>query len=118
MLAVEVLCPPCEVRRHFVAMTLVHALRDIVQEGLFVGLQWHVFIGLDNLSGGLAFLNAEVVVAGHRTPGHSANWLIHNRFVIDGQELLADSLGHRVKTCARAAGEDEAYHCIVSLFLL
>ena len=58
--AVEVLCPPGEARRHFVAVTLVHALRDIAQEGLVVGLQGHVFIGLDNPGGGLAFRDAEV----------------------------------------------------------
>ena len=63
--AVEVLGPPGEARRHFVAVTLVHALRDIAQEGLVVGLQGHVFIGLDNPGGGLAFRDAEVVVAGH-----------------------------------------------------
>lgn len=72
MLAVEVLGPPSEVRRHFVAMTLVHALRDIVQEGLVVGLQGHVLIGLDNPGGGLAFRDAEVVVAGHQAPGQAA----------------------------------------------
>lgn len=37
--AVEVLGPPSKARRHFVAMTLVHALRDIAQEGLVAGLQ-------------------------------------------------------------------------------
>ena len=36
--AVEVLGPPSKARRHFVAVTLVHALRDIAQEGLVVGL--------------------------------------------------------------------------------
>ena len=36
--AVEVFCPPGKARRHFVAMTLVHALRDIAQEGPVVGL--------------------------------------------------------------------------------
>ena len=36
--AVEVLCPPSKARRHLVAMTLVHALRDIAQEGLVVGI--------------------------------------------------------------------------------
>ena len=39
--------------------------------------------------------------------------LIPYRPIIDGQKLLADSLGNRVKTCAGAAGEDEACHCIV-----
>ena len=38
--------------------------------------------------------------------------------VIDGQKLLADSLGNRVKACAGGAGEDEAFHSIVFLFLL
>ena len=47
-----------------------------------------------------------------------ANGLTHHRPIIDGQKLLADSLGNRVKTCAGAAGEDEAFHCIVFLFLL
>jgi len=47
-----------------------------------------------------------------------ANGLIPHRPIIDGQKLLADSLGNRVKTCAGAAGEDEAFHCIVFLFLL
>ena len=70
--AVEVLGPPGEARRHFVAVTLVHALGDIAQEGLVVGLQGHVFIGLDNPGGGLAFRDAEVVVAGHQTPGKAA----------------------------------------------
>ena len=70
--AVEVLGPPGEARRHFVAVTLVHALRDIAQEGLVVGLQGHVFIGLDNPGGGLAFRDAEVVVAGHQAPGQAA----------------------------------------------
>ena len=70
--AVEVFCPPGEARRHFVAMTLVHALRDISQESLVVGLQGHVFIGLDNPGGGLAFRDAEVVVAGHQAPGQAA----------------------------------------------
>ena len=58
MFAVEVLGPPSEARRHFVAMTLVHTLRDIAQEGLVVGLQGHIFIGLDNPGGGLAFRDA------------------------------------------------------------
>ena len=53
-------------------MTLVHALRDIAEEGLVVGLQGHVFIGLDNPRGGLAFRDAEVVVAGHQAPGQAA----------------------------------------------
>ena len=70
--AVEVLGPPSKARRHFVAVTLVHALRDIAQESLVVGLQGHVFIGLDNPGGGLAFSDAEVVVAGHQAPGKSA----------------------------------------------
>ena len=70
--AVEVLGAPSKARRHFVAVTLVHALRDIAQEGLVVGLQGHVFIGLDNPSGGLALRDAEVVVAGHQAPGETA----------------------------------------------
>ena len=70
--AVEVLGPPGEARRRFVTVTLVHALGDIAQEGLVVGLQGHVFIGLDNPGGGLAFRDAEVVVAGHQTPGQAA----------------------------------------------
>ena len=69
--AVEVLGAPSKARRHFVAVTLVHALRDIAQEGLVVGLQGHVFIGLDNPGGGLAFRDAEVVVAGHQAPGQA-----------------------------------------------
>lgn len=72
MLAVEMLGPPGEARRHFVAMTFVHALRDIPQEGFVVCLQGHVFIGLDNPGGGLAFRDAEVVVAGHEAPGQAA----------------------------------------------
>ena len=36
--------------------------------------------------------------------------LIHHRLVINRQKLLADSLGNRVKTCAGAAGEDDAFH--------
>ena len=36
--------------------------------------------------------------------------LIPHRPIIDGQKLLADTLGNGVKTCAGAAGEDEAYH--------
>lgn len=47
-----------------------------------------------------------------------ADGLIHHLPFINGQKLLADSLGNRVKTCAGAAGEDEAFHCIVFLFLL
>ena len=70
--AVEMLCPPSKARRHLVAMTLIHTLRDIAQEGLVVGLQGHVFIGLDNPGGGLAFRDAEVVVAGHQAPGQAA----------------------------------------------
>lgn len=70
--AVEMFGPPSKARRHFVAMTLVHALRDIAQEGLVVGLQGHVFIGLDNPGGGLAFRDAEVIVAGHKAPGQAA----------------------------------------------
>ena len=38
--------------------------------------------------------------------------LIHHRPIIDGQKLLADSLGNGVKTCAGAAGEDEAFHIV------
>ena len=72
MFAVEVLGSPSEARRHFVAMTLVHTLRDIAQESLVVGLQGHVFIGLYNPCGGLTFRDAEVVVAGHQTPGQTA----------------------------------------------
>ena len=67
--AVEVLGPPSETRRHFVAMTLVHALRDISQEGLVVGLQGNVFVGLHDPRGSLALRDAEVVVAGHQAPG-------------------------------------------------
>lgn len=63
--AVEVLGPPSKARRHFVAMTLVHALRDIAQEGLVVGLQGDVFVGLHDPRGGLAFRDAEIVVAGY-----------------------------------------------------
>lgn len=74
------------------------------QAGLAMGLQGYVFIGLDNPSGGLAFLNAEIVFAGHETPEHAANWIIHNRFVIDGQELLADSLGNGVESCDGDSG--------------
>ena len=85
-------------------MTLVHALRDIVQERLVVGLQGHVFIGLDNPSGGLAFLNAEVVVAGHEAPGQTADGIIHHRLFIDGQGLLADSLGNGVESCDGDSG--------------
>ena len=70
--AVEMLGPPSKARRHFVAVTLVHALRDIAQEGVVVGLQGHVFIGLDNSGGGLAFRDSEVVVAGHEAPGQAA----------------------------------------------
>ena len=70
--AVEVLGAPSKARRHFVAVTLVHALRDIAQEGLVVGLQGHVFIGLDNPGGGLAFRDAEVVVAGYQAAGKAA----------------------------------------------
>ena len=70
--AVEVLGPPGKARRHYDAMALIHALRDIAQEGLVVGLQGHVFIGLDNPGGGLAFRDAEVVVAGHKAPGQAA----------------------------------------------
>ena len=44
--------------------------------------------------------------------------LIHHRPVIDGQKLLAGSRGNGVESCAGAAGEDEAFHCIVFLFLL
>ena len=44
--------------------------------------------------------------------------LIPHRPIIDGQKLLADTLDNGVKTCAGAAGEDEAFHCIVFLFLL
>jgi len=72
VLAVEVLGAPSKARRHFVAMTLVHALRDIAQESLVVGLQGHVLIGLDNPSGGLAFRDAEVVVAGYQAAGKAA----------------------------------------------
>ena len=46
-----------------------------------------------------------------------ADGLIPHRPSIDGQKLLADSLGNRVKAYAGAAGEDEAFHCIVFLFL-
>ena len=55
-----------------------------------------------------------------RQPHHAEGLigLIHYQLVIDGQKLLANSLGNRVKTCAGAAGEDEAFHCIVFLFLL
>ena len=70
--AVEVLGAPSKARRHFVAVTLVHALRDIAQEGLVVGLQGHVFIGLDNPGGGLAFRDAEIVVAGYQAAGKAA----------------------------------------------
>ena len=72
VLAVEVLGAPSKARRHFVAVTLVHALRDIAQEGLVVGLQGDVFVGLYDPGGGLAFRDAEVVVAGHQAPGKAA----------------------------------------------
>ena len=45
-------------------------------------------------------------------PHQPADELIHHRPVTDGQKLLADSLGNRVKTCAGAAGEDEAFHIV------
>lgn len=40
--------------------------------------------------------------------------LIYHRPIIDGQKLLADSLGNRVKTRAGAAGEDEAFHRVAN----
>lgn len=49
--AAEVLGVPSKARRHFVAVTLVHALKDIAQEGLVVGFQGHIFIGLDHPNG-------------------------------------------------------------------
>ena len=70
--AVEVFCPSSKARRHLVAMTLEHALGDIAQEGLVVSLQGHVFIGLNNPGGSFAFCDAEVVIAGHQTPGKAA----------------------------------------------
>ena len=36
--------------------------------------------------------------------------------VIDGQKLLADSLGNRVKACAGAAGKDDAFHGISIIY--
>ena len=60
-----------------------------------------------------------VAVIGSNPRSHQpADGLIHHRPIINGQKLLADTLGNRVKTCAGAAGEDEAFHCIVFLFLL
>ena len=43
-------------------------------------------------------------------PPHPADGLIPHRPVIDGQKLLADSLGNGVLSCAGAAGEDDAFH--------
>ena len=44
--AVEVLGAPSKARRHFVAVTLVHALGDITEEGLVVGIhETHPSIG-------------------------------------------------------------------------
>ena len=36
--------------------------------------------------------------------------LIPHRPIIDGQKLLADTLGNGAKTCAGVDGEDEAFH--------
>ena len=46
--AVEVLGAPSRARRPCVAVMPAHARRDFAQEGLVVGLQGHVFIGLDH----------------------------------------------------------------------
>ena len=57
-------------------------------------------------------------ISGFPLSAAAAGGIIHHRPIIDGQKLLADSLGNRVKTCAGAAGKDDAFHCIVFLFLL
>ena len=46
---------------------------------------------------------------------YTTNGLIYHRPIIDGQKLLADSLGNVVKTTTGAAGEDDAFHCIESI---
>lgn len=45
-----------------------------------------------------------------------SNGLTHHRPIIDRQKLLADSLGNGVKTCAGAAGEDDAF-IVSNLFI-
>ena len=49
-------------------MMPAHARRDFAQEGLVVGLQGHVSMGLDHPGGGLAFRDAvgEVNMISHR----------------------------------------------------
>lgn len=110
MFAVVILGPLDETRRHLVGGTPIHVLRDIAQEGLIAGFQRHVFIGQKIPSGGLAFRYAEVVAAGHQSPGQAANGLIRHRPVIVGQNLLADFLVNGVKTCTGVVGEDDAFH--------
>lgn len=36
--------------------------------------------------------------------------IIHHRFVVDGQQLFANTLGNRVKAGAGASGEDYCFH--------
>ena len=72
VLAVEMLGPAGETRRHVVPMALVHALRHIAEDSLVVGLQRHVFIGLDDPGGRFALRHAEVVVARHQAPRQAA----------------------------------------------
>ena len=72
MFTVEVLDPAGETRRHFVAMALVHRFGHVAQEGLVVGTQRDIFVGLDNPRGRLALGHAEVIVAAHQAAGKSA----------------------------------------------
>src|SRR5579875_2852541 len=37
-------------------------------------------------------------------------WVIHHRFVINRQQLLADGLGGRIKPCTRAPSKNDPLH--------
>ena len=70
--AEEVLRPVGETCGHLLFVLAVEGARGVAQEGLVLGAQGDVFVGLDDPGGGLAFRDAEVVVAVHQAARQAA----------------------------------------------
>ena len=70
--AEEVLGPVGEALGHPVLVPAVHRAGGVAQEGLVLRAQGDAFVGLDNPGGGLAFRDAQVVVAAHQAAGQAA----------------------------------------------
>ena len=70
--AEEVLRPVGEARRHLLLVLAEHGAGGVTQEGLVLRAQGDAFVGLDDPGGGLAFRDAQVVVAAHQAARQAA----------------------------------------------